>query len=136
MKSKPEQTSVVFRRWHSGGVCALFPYEAHDPNGIYCVSYEHQGQHGKADYDGMIRVHTTSVDKNDADVRDLIQELTGIGYDLKIITKASNAFEKRQAQTKAYRESAQPVKEKTREEKMQDRIKLVQWQQQGMRRKK
>ncbi len=105
---KSEPTAVVFRRWpkkEGGRVIALFPYEAHDPHGMFCVSYERQGGHAGATYDGLIP-RTKPVGVFDTDVKDLIHELTKIGYDLKIITKAQDGFRKRQAQAKAYRESA------------------------------
>lgn len=88
------KTVVVFRRWHCGGVCALFPYEPNDLQGLYCLSYEHVGQHGSADYDGMIS-RTKPVKADDPDVRDLVSELKRIGYDLDIRTRATNAHYKR-----------------------------------------
>ena len=47
---------VVFRRWKScGTLIALFPELPADPYGRYCDSYEHVGQHGGADYHGVIQ---------------------------------------------------------------------------------
>ncbi len=90
MNSKnTEETVVVFRRWlGDGSIIALFPYEKHDRNGVYCVSYEHTGQHGKADYSGVVS-RTKPVDLSDQDVIELANELTRIGYILKIVKRAS-----------------------------------------------
>ncbi len=85
MKTK---TVVVFRRWISGGVIALFPYESHDKYSNCVISYEHQGQHAGADYEGVVS-RTSPVNKRDQDIQDLIGELTRIGYDLDIKTRAS-----------------------------------------------
>jgi hypothetical protein len=51
-------TEVVFRVWigkdktEAEGVLALFPYEQAAPG--YCDSFEHIGQHGSADYRGLV----------------------------------------------------------------------------------
>lgn len=54
--SGKDVTYVVFRKWKrsSGneGVIALFPYER--SNLTMCMSYEHIGQHGGADYTGVV----------------------------------------------------------------------------------
>jgi hypothetical protein len=53
-----EPTVVVFRKWYrkedGTGVIALFPCEDYDRGGAMCMSYEHMGQHGRADYDGVM----------------------------------------------------------------------------------
>lgn len=47
---------VVFRKWRdTGSVIALFPEIPTDLQGWYCEAYEHVGQHGGADYHGVIR---------------------------------------------------------------------------------
>jgi len=57
-------TLVVFRRWrdrdirrwrNTGDIIALFPELPSDYQGIYCDAYEHVGQHGGADYYGVIQ---------------------------------------------------------------------------------
>ncbi len=48
---------VVFRVWmgpEGGDVIALFPDVAHDRAGLYCVCYEHIGQHGAAQYNHVM----------------------------------------------------------------------------------
>ena len=50
---------VVFRRWQNGDVIALFPELPADLYGEYCDAYEHVGQHGGADYFGVIQKTTS-----------------------------------------------------------------------------
>jgi hypothetical protein len=78
---------VVFRRWKDcGTIIALFPEIPADLAGRYCEAYEHVGQHGGADYYGVIQA-TTPVELHEAE--DLAEELTRIGYNLRPILKAS-----------------------------------------------
>lgn len=82
-------TLVVFRRWpgSSGGdIIALFPAQPADHLGRFCDAYEHVGQHGGADYHGVIQA-TTPVSQEEA--ADLLRELEGIGYRLKSIKRVS-----------------------------------------------
>jgi hypothetical protein len=56
LPDKPEVTRVVFRWWRkSKGVIALFPDLDGGPPSRLCESYEHTGQHGGADYTGIVR---------------------------------------------------------------------------------
>jgi hypothetical protein len=77
-RAKKKCDRVVFRRWSAadgGGVIALFPDQ---PEGRGRVnSYEHVGQHGGADYHGV--VGRTKPAKPD-EYRNLLQELKHIGY--------------------------------------------------------
>jgi hypothetical protein len=75
-----EETIVVFRQWPNGDVIALFPELPADISGIYCTSYERIGQHGAADYTGVIS-RTTKPTNADA-LTALMRELTQIGYRL------------------------------------------------------
>ena len=59
-------------------VIALFPEFPADLFGDCCDAYEHVGQHGGADFHGVIQ-QTTPCSLNDA--ADLAAELTRIGYD-------------------------------------------------------
>lgn len=77
-------TRVVFRRWpksQGGGIIALFPDIPSDLAGRFCLSYEHVGQHSGADYRGMIGSTRPAAP---FEYRPLQDELTSIGYDLKI----------------------------------------------------
>jgi len=82
-----ETQCVVFRKWRDiGTFIALFPELPSDINGWYCDSYEQIGQHGGADYYGVIQ-HTAPAS---AEVcAGLARELTRKGYKLKPIKRAS-----------------------------------------------
>ena len=80
-------TQVVFRRWRdTGDIIALFPELPADYQGRFCDAYEHVGQHGGADYYGVILV-TKPVSLEDA--APLARELERIGYRLCPIKRAS-----------------------------------------------
>ena len=87
------KTKVVFRRFQDGDIIALFPEEAADYRGN-CKSYMHVGQHGAADYDGLIRITKQATPEEYAS---LVKELTNAPYhyDLDIRQRAT-----RQSRTK------------------------------------
>lgn len=88
-----DATLVVFRKWRDcGTVIALFPEVPSDIYGHFCEAYEHVGQHGGADYFGVIQA-TKPV--GPAEAMPLIEELTRIGYRLKTIKRASHAAHER-----------------------------------------
>ena len=88
-----EKDVVVFRKWKNGfGVIALFPEIPTDLYGRYCESYEHVGQHGGADYQGVV-MNTRPA--NTVESADLAEELRIIGYDLRAIKKASQLHHER-----------------------------------------
>jgi len=77
-------TVVVFRKWRDksvigDGVIALFP-EIDDGRGM-CSSFEHVGQHGAADYDGVIS-RTRAADP--AEYAALKAELEAAPYNYKL----------------------------------------------------
>lgn len=78
-------TITIFRVWKdSGQVIALFPglnYDTGDANYGMCMSYEHVGQHGEADYDGVVRASRPA---QDHEIEDLEFELRSLGYVLDI----------------------------------------------------
>jgi hypothetical protein len=95
-----QETLVIFRRWRdTGDIIALFPELPSDYEGRFCDSYEHVGQHGGADYHGVVQAtRAVSLDE----VGDLITELTRIGYRLKPIKRASQrVHESRRATARA-----------------------------------
>jgi hypothetical protein len=100
-----QETLVIFRRWRdSGSIIALFPELPSDYQGYFCDAYEHVGQHGGADFHGVIQA-TKPVTNDDA--RDLIEELTRIGYRLKSIKRASQrVHESRRAAARAIRNAS------------------------------
>jgi hypothetical protein len=96
-----ETTLVVFRRWKdSDDIIALFPELPADYQGLYCDAFEHCGQHGGADYFGVI--HATSP-VTEEDASPLIEELKRIGYRLRPIKRASyRMHEARRAEAKRF----------------------------------
>lgn len=88
-----DTTLVVFRKWRDcGTVIALFPEVPSDNYGQFCEAYEHVGQHGGADYFGVIEA-TKPVGPEEA--MSLSEELTRIGYRLKTIKRASHTVHER-----------------------------------------
>jgi hypothetical protein len=100
MEKDEYKTPVVFRWWSPPGfeyegVIALFPTiletnhqnyyswrpTSESPYPISCLSYEHIGQHGGADYDGIM---SESRPATEAEYKDLFEELESIGYNLKV----------------------------------------------------
>jgi len=91
-----ETDVVVFRKWRDGfGVIALFPEIPTDLYGYYCESYEHVGQHGGADFHGVIM---NSRPANTEESADLVEELRIIGYELRPIRRASQFHHERRRQ--------------------------------------
>lgn len=83
MNKDTEITKVVFRKFKSGEVIALFPEFINYPSGD-CESYMHIGQHGAADYTGLLIRTKLATDK---EYKALKKELEDLGYNLKIIKK-------------------------------------------------
>lgn len=74
-------TKVIFRKFNSGDVIALFHQEPATPDGWECMSYMHIGQRGSADPDIVRRTKPAKW----AGLVDLLRELQSIGYnDLKV----------------------------------------------------
>ena len=90
-------TKVIFRTWKdTGTVIALFPEIPTDEYGRYCESYEHVGQHGGADYMGVID------ETNPSDVteyQDLKEELEQIGYTLQVLRRCTYVMDQRRRDT-------------------------------------
>lgn len=91
IKEKPI-TPVIFRIWkktkeeEGGDVIALFPTIKEDEN-YHCLSYMHIGQHGSADYYGIIQA--TRPCRNGEEVS-LKKELESRGYNLKVYQRKPN----------------------------------------------
>jgi len=49
------KTKTIFRKFKDGEVIALFPETPTDLDGKYCNSYMHIGQHGSANYQGLLK---------------------------------------------------------------------------------
>ena len=78
-------TKVTFRKFPDGEIIALFPELSWDNRGNV-TSYLHNGQHGPADYTGVILRTTLATEE---EYKDLLRELVEIVEydDLKIIKK-------------------------------------------------
>jgi hypothetical protein len=83
------KTAVVFRVWNhkpdkgfNGDVIALFPYQKE--YGGRVMSYERVGQHGGADYSGVIECSRAAKPEEFAS---LARELESIGYSLRILQR-------------------------------------------------
>lgn len=81
-----ETTVVVFRKWGNGDIIALFPFEREASTSFACLSYEHIGQHGGADYPGVVRETRPA---SPAEYAELKAELERIGYVLEIRQRAN-----------------------------------------------
>jgi len=98
-KRYKDQAVVVFRKYRDDGtIIALFPEIAADLDG-HCQSYAHVGQHGAADYYGVINNTRLATPK---EYKALARELTNIGYELRPIKRAMHRFHhcKRYAQAR------------------------------------
>lgn len=95
-------TVVIFRRWKdTGDLIALFPAIPSDVYGYFCEAYEHVGQHGGADYHGVVQ-NTRPV--NNQEAQPLAEELTRIGYRLRPVKRASyRVHESRRAEARRIR---------------------------------
>lgn len=92
-----ETTLVLFRRWRdTGDIIALFPEIPSDIYGYFCEAYEHVGQHGGADYHGVVQATRPATDEEAAG---LANELTRIGYNLQPIKRASQTVHERRRVT-------------------------------------
>lgn len=97
-----DRTLVIFRKWRdSGSFIALFPVVPFSSDGWYCEAYEHVGQHGGADYHGVIAA-TRPVTLGEA--APLVEELSRVGYRLLPIKRASRrVHEARRSEAKRLR---------------------------------
>ena len=83
---KAKKEKVIFRQWKIGcEIIALFPEIATDTIGYNCQSYMRIGQHGAASPN--IITDTKPANLNDGAVKNLIAELTDLGYNLDIIKR-------------------------------------------------
>jgi hypothetical protein len=92
-------TPVIFRKWPASeghAIIALFPTEPGTNDPYTCSSYEHVGQHGSADPNGVIQRTTVAAPSEYADLK---KELENIGYtDLRIYQKYQYSFLKEREQ--------------------------------------
>lgn len=76
IESKRKPIKVAFRKFRDGEIIALFP-ELEEGRGL-CASYMHIGQHGAADYLGVIDMTKRATWE---EFFELLDELRAIGYD-------------------------------------------------------
>jgi len=85
LKKDEEPVIVIFRKYKDGGdILALFPYEDYTATGSMCMSYQHVGQHGGANYAHCLDI---TVNASPEEYEPLRKELEGIGYNLVIRRK-------------------------------------------------
>ena len=83
-----DETLTIFRKLKTDyppyrpEIIALFPEEPY--NDTLCMSYMHVGQHGGADYQGVISITENATPEEYSDLK---TELESIGYNLKIRRK-------------------------------------------------
>ena len=83
----PQADIVVFRKWKDiGSIIALFPELPSDLYGQYCDAYEHVGQHGGADFHGVVQQTKPCSSEESAG---LAAELRTIGYVLRPVKRVS-----------------------------------------------
>lgn len=82
-----EVVPVVFRKYPDGEIIALFPTIPGDRYGHYCLSYMHVGQHGSADYEGVVR--STESARPD-EYKGLASELRSIGYQIRPVQRSTS----------------------------------------------
>lgn len=77
-------TQVIFRKYKSDDIIALFPYEVENFSGDI-TSYMHVGQHGIAEYNHVIKNTKLATEE---EYKVLKHELENeFGYNLKVIRK-------------------------------------------------
>ena len=89
-----EKTKVIFRAWIYGNeIIALFPEIAGDTTGYNCQSYMHVGQHGAASPNIIQDTRPARPDE----YKKLYEELTEIGYNLKIIKRFRYSYQQKRS---------------------------------------
>jgi hypothetical protein len=86
------KTITVFRKFKEGDILALFPGEQYSRYDGSIMSYQHVGQHGAADYNGMI---ATTRPATPTEYEPLRKELESIGYKLDIRTRRPHNLNRR-----------------------------------------
>lgn len=99
-----QTVKVVFRKWKdTGNVIALFPELPADIHGRFCDDFMQVGQHGGADYHGVIG---QTVPATPDECAALSVELRRIGYRLKPLKRASwRHHERRREEARRSREA-------------------------------
>jgi hypothetical protein len=83
-----EPIKVIFRFWENE-VIAIIPEEVGDNDPSTCLCYMHIGQHGSCDPDGLMAESRPATPE---EYKDLYEEMTSIGYDIKICKKNLSSY--------------------------------------------
>ncbi len=92
-QSKKIITPVVFRKYKDSKgspneIIALFPYDIELNDGC-CSCYMHVGQHGAANYNGVIASTQPATEEEYADLKKELENYQPEPYHLRVITKRS-----------------------------------------------
>lgn len=88
MKLTETEQRVVFRKYRNGDIIALLPDIAFKRD-YNVMSYMHVGQHGEVDYSAVIRATKPAAE---SEYKPLLDELRGLGYDLRVVKKAKVTY--------------------------------------------
>lgn len=84
-------TPVIFRKWTNGGEIIAFLPDVSATFGM-CMSYEHVGQHGEADYNSLLHITRLASEK---EYHDLLFEMVSYGYDdLRVYAKMNPRWQR------------------------------------------
>ncbi len=72
---------VIFRKWPAGDIIAILPDNDHNEG--FLDMYEHVGQHGE----GVPMIIGLTKPATPNEYEPLLNELTGIGYDLRVMKR-------------------------------------------------
>lgn len=94
------ETIVIYRRFRdeTKELIAFFPYDVyvlghkHKTGKYLCSSYQFVGQHGEADYQGMLAVTKPCGPADAEEVNALHLHLGDLGYNLKVAKKVSKSL--------------------------------------------
>jgi len=84
-----DKTKVLFRKFKEGDVIAIFPEQCGNESPYTCSSYQHVGQHGACDPQGLMR---TTKPAKPSEYKDLMMELRRVGYKLQLIHRLQYRF--------------------------------------------
>jgi len=80
------KTKVIFRKFNSGALIALFPEQLGTRQWNTCESYMHIGQHGSA----LIELVMITKLASPPEYSELKRELETLGYNLEVVQKFTN----------------------------------------------
>ncbi len=84
---KPDQTKVIFRKFNSGEVIALFPQMAGTMDAWTCLSYMAVGQHSSA----AVSIVNNTKRASREEYAELAAELSRLGYKLAVAQRFTSA---------------------------------------------